>query len=441
MDNQSSFIERYLDFYTGTEPPTIYNRWCAIAGIGALLGRTAWIQHGHTKIYPNQYIMLVGEAGCRKSTAIKVFLKPFLVGVGYSKIAASKTSKEKFLADLEEGMEKATNPEEHLNVTKNVDKWGRDKNSTMRELFGVINATEPSECLIMADEFNVFMGHSNVEFIDMLTDLWDYDGVYASRTKSGKSVLVPNPTISGLLGNTQVGISMSFPTEVIGQGFFSRIILVHSDPSGRKIAFPEAADPIRKKALLEQLTRIKGNITGEITIHPIAKKALGEIYSSWQHLSDVRFKSYSTRRFTHLLKVCLCCAASKESKIIELDTVIYANSILHYTEHTMPKALGEFGKARNSDVVAKVLLIIDKAIDTGIGLHPMDDIWPQVSRDLESPQQLVQILSGLAAAGKLQQVDGKLFPAKEVKRFDQPYTKVALLREYLEDQQKDGTIP
>lgn len=432
--NNNNFIEKYLDFFSGTEPPTIYNRWCAIGGIGAILGRQAWIQHGHTRVYPNQYIMLVGEAGTRKSTTIKTFLKPIIAEAGFNKIAASKTSKEKFLMDLAEGMENVSNPEDHLDVDKGKANWGQNK--TMRELFGVVDASEPAECLIMADEFNVFMGHSNVEFIDMLTDLWDYSGIFAQRTKSGKSVLVPNPTISMLAGNTQVGISMSFPTEVIGQGFFSRLLLIYSDPSGRRITKPPAPDQARRGQLIKLLTEVRGSIRGEVLVEDTAWKWLDEIYQEWKDLEDVRFKSYSTRRLTHLIKLCLCVAASRLSRTVTAADVEYANSILHYTEFFMPKALGEFGKARQSDVSAKILEILEKAEKP---IDPLKELFPMIARDIDGTKQLAEILGNMKAAGKILQIaNGGLIPQPKKMKFDFPHCKPTLLKEYLEKQGKDG---
>lgn len=435
MQDQN-LIENYLDFFKGTEPPTIYNRWCSVSAIATIIGRNAWVQHGHTKIYPNQYIMLVGEAGCRKSTSIKKFMKPILVEAGYNKIAASKTSKEKFLLDLAEGMNNVNDPENHLDVTKNESpsNWGKDK--TMRELFGVVDASEPAECLIMADELNVFLGHSNVEFIDLLTDLWDAEGIFSNRTKTGKSVLVANPTINGLWGNTQVGISQSFPTEVIGQGLFSRLIMVHSDPSGRRITRPPAPNLELRAKLVKYLIEIKGKIRGEILVEDSAWAALDEIYQNWKDLDDVRFKSYSTRRLAHLLKLCLCCAAAELSRTITIRIVTYANTILHYTELHMPKALGEFGKARDSDVSAKILELLEKA---DAPLDIMKDIFPQVHRDIDGTRKLAEIMGGMKAAGKIQQVSGGGFlPQKKKVTFDYPYCKPVLLREYLEEQAKQG---
>lgn len=431
---EGNWIEDYLDFYQGTEPPTIFNRWAAISGISTILGRRCYIQHGHAKIYPNQYIMLIGESGSRKSTAIKTFLRPILIDAGYKKFSAKKTSKEKFLEDLHDGMEKIYDEEEHLDVRKQTGNWTGKHNPTMKELFGV-SSGEPSECYIAADEFNIFLGHKNIEFIEILTDLWDFDGQYPGRTKTGRPILITDPTINIFGGNTQVGISMSFPIEVIGQGFFARLISVYSEPSGRRITFPQPPDLAIRKSLVERLKRMHADFQGVINIEPFAYVALDEIYQNWKPIDDIRFKSYSERRLTHLLKLCMCCAAATGRKTIDTGIVEYANSILHYTESFMPKALGEFGKSRHSDIAAKILDIVGRAEK---GLNPMEDIWPHVNRDCESPQEMVRILMGLKDAGKIQQTDRGVLPYKREQKFDQPHCKISLLREYLESQAKDG---
>src|SRR4051812_8728692 len=94
------FFSTYFAYTEATEPPITYHRWCAIGTIAALLARNFYIQHGHFRIYPNLYIQLIGDPGSRKSTAIKL-IKKLLLASGYDTIAADKTSKEKFLVDLE----------------------------------------------------------------------------------------------------------------------------------------------------------------------------------------------------------------------------------------------------------------------------------------------------------------------------------------------------
>jgi hypothetical protein len=424
-----SFINSYLEYQQGTEAPLIYHRWCAITGIGALLGRRAFVIHGHNKIYANQYVMLVGESGARKDTALRGIRK-LLIAADYNTIAADKTTKEKFLIDLEEGMDKAHDPDERFDVTKN------DKhNPTMRALFGHERSSEPSECLIYSGEFNSFLGHNNVEFIDLLTALWDWEGDYKNRIKNGRSVIVPDPTISILSGNTPIGISMAFPIEVIGQGLFSRLIQVFSDPSGRRITFPPPPPESWTAELITTLKDIKLKMQGQFQFTAQAMIALDDIYQTWKELEDVRFKSYSSRRFTHLLKLCLVCAAARQEKYINIGTVIEANSVLHYTEYFMPKALGEFGKARNSDVTEKILKILEEAE------KPLDviEIWPKVSRDLDNAKQLGDLLRNIQMSGKINSTaDGKILIKKVIPKWDFVHSNVRALPEYLENQAKAG---
>jgi len=430
LPKQSHFISEYLEYQKGTEAPLIYHRWCAITGIGALLGRRAYLIHGHNKIYPNQYTMLVGESGARKDSALRG-IRRLLIAADYKTIAADKITKEKFLIDLEEGMDKAHDPDERFDVTKN-----EKKNPTMRALFGAERSKEPAECLIYSGEFNSFLGHSNVEFIDLLTALWDWEGNFENRIKNGRSVIIPDPTISLLAGNTPIGISMAFPVEVIGQGFFARLMQIYSDPTGRRITFPPPPPPEETTRLVLMLREIRLKMIGEFEIKPYALVALDDIYQTWKDLEDVRFKSYSSRRLTHLLKFCICIAASKQEKFINLSTVIEANSILHYTEYFMPKALGEFGKARNSDVTEKILKLLDKA---EAPLNSVKDIWPQVSRDLDNAKQLADILMGLQQSGKIDTTSGGGVVIKKIiPEWDFVHSNITVLPEYLENQAKVG---
>lgn len=389
--NRNDFFKSYLQFTGGSEVPAFFNRWSAIAGLGAYLGRSCHIQFGNSKIHPNIYCMLIGNPGTRKSTAIKTF-KKLLVAAGYNTIAASKTTKEKFMLDLS-GVEQAEESQDILD----------------RNLFGETNGI-PAESFIMADEFNDFFGNNNLEFISLLGSLWDWEGPYENRIKNGKSFTIPDPTISILGGNTPTGFSLAFPTEILGQGFFSRLLLIYGEPNGRKIAFPEERSKEDFAAQVAKLQEIKRVCNGAMPISPQARALLGKIYGGWRSIPDVRFESYSNRRFTHLLKLCLIHAASALHTEIQEEDVIAANTVLHYTETLMPKALGEFGKAKNSDVAHKIMQLLDSAIEP----QSIQDIWKHVSTDLDKIAQLTDLLLNLKAAEKIQSVQNGWLPKKIV---------------------------
>ena len=62
----------YQDFTKRTEPPPNYHAWSLIGAISALLGKKCYIPQGHFTVFPNLYIVLVGQAAMRKSTALNI---------------------------------------------------------------------------------------------------------------------------------------------------------------------------------------------------------------------------------------------------------------------------------------------------------------------------------------------------------------------------------
>ena len=385
---RSSFLTDYLSYTNDSEVPISFHRWSAIAGIGAILERNVYLSHGHSQIYPNQYAMLIGTAGTRKSTAIKL-MKSMLVKAGYTTISAERTSKEKFLMDLAGHADEFDTVKADKFLDENL--WGNsDDSSTIRPMF------------IGADEANDFFGIGNLEFLSILGSLWDWSGPpYSNRIKTGKSVSIPNPTVSILAGNTPTGFSLAFPPDILGQGFFSRLLLIYGEPNGRRITFPRTPDAGETTAIVTGLQKIKSYHYGELVYADAAKNLLDYIYKNNKPLSDLRFDSYSNRRFTHLLKLCIIVAAISLSKIVTEQIVIEANTYLTYIESLMPKALGEFGKSRNSDVTHKILSFIEA--HDGVRLK---ELMKFVSADLEKPSDIGDIIRKLSMSDKIQTSNG-----------------------------------
>jgi len=383
-----NLLKEYLHYVAETEPPTIFQRWSFICAVGALLERNVSYGDGYFTCYPNLYVMLMGISGTRKSTAINL-AKEQLKLAGFTAFSAEQTSKEKYLQDLDE---------QHSLFE------GDSGSITTAELFGNSAEMESKATpnFIVAGEFNDFIGNGNIEFMSWLGNLWDWKGLYTKRLKTGKSVSIPNPTISLLAGNTATGFSLAFPPTAIGQGFFSRLILIHSDPSGRSKRKPHF--PPNDIAI--QLTRIRAQIQGNMKATALAEKLLDVIYENPTKLEDARFNAYLSRRYQQLCKVAMILTAMRGCMEITEHDVILANTILTHAEYLMPKALGEFGKARSSDVANTILGMIQNAGD----LVTPDTLWSTVSQDIDNGTQFQEILRKLLAAGKIQAAsknDGK----------------------------------
>lgn len=396
MGTGDSFLAQYLCYVGDTEAPVFYHRWSAISMIGAYLGRQYSFSLGHFELYTNMYTMLIGDPGTRKSTAIKI-AKKIITSAGYDKISADKSSKEKFMLDLAGVDDDSSGKSVDELLDSNL--WG---DST--------EGDADAEMYIACDEFNDFIGLGNMEFISLLGNMWDYNGDFKNRIKTGKSVVIHNPTVSILGGNTSTSFANAFPPDTLGQGFFSRLLLVNGESTGKKITFPVMPSMDETASIVRELQRIKIEVRGAAKLTPVARDLLDKIYKVTPQMADTRFVSYSNRRFTHLLKLCLIISASEYSTTITEAHVVEANTLLTHTEHLMPKALGQFGKGRNSDITNKVMNILEDATSP----MAIKDIWKYVHNDMERINDLVDMLRNLLTAEKVFSVSGAYLSKPQV---------------------------
>lgn len=401
-----TLFPHYFRAVARTEPPLIFHRWSMMTSLGAMLGRQFWMPFGDNRIFPNIYTMLMGNPGTRKSTAINRSRK-IIAAAGYEHFAHEKTSKEKFLMDLAD--------------LPDIPEWqmlAADKKKAASPLTGfaelmaksvgsktIATTQEPREVYIVADEFNEFVGPGNIEFLSMLGVLWDWDRdePYKYRTKTSKSIEIFQPTVSICSGNTHASFQAAFPPASVGQGFMSRLLLIYGERPRMRLAFPEAPEPHIVKLLTDKLLDIRRKVTGPAQIDKGAREALTHIYATWQELDDNRFQHYSSRRHTHLLKCCLLMAASRCSTTITNYDVIYANSVLAYAEALMPKAMGEFGKSRDSEAGTKLMQLL---YNSRMPVSPAK-IIDALSHDLDKPADIQALLAKFAAANKIQYIKDK----------------------------------
>lgn len=379
MNLGTDFVSSYMGMCNikESECPAIYHRWTCLSMMGAFMGRSIYIQFGTGPIYPNQYILLMGSPGTRKGTGISLG-KRVMKAAKYKRFSADKTSKERFLMDM-----KQTDGFEDAEDIENF----------------VMDA--PSESFILAGEFTDFIGQGNMEFVTMLTNLWDNLDKYKQPKIQGKSVEVDKPTVNLLGGSTPDSFALSFPPEALGGGFLSRVLLVHSDPTTNRVAWPEPPDESKIEALAARMIDAREQMAGQIAVSAEARKIGKIIYENEIPVDDHRFAHYQQRRFTHLLKISMLLAAYDLSKIIREEHIIRANTILAVTEKTMPRALGEFGASRTSMAAGKIL----SYLATCTMPQTPTDLWKVVSRDLAKMTDMIEIIQSLKAAEKIQVIN------------------------------------
>lgn len=363
--------------------------WAGLSCIAAQLARNVYIPFGNGKIYPNLYVMFVGDPGKRKSTAIKD-LKKRIKAAGYQNICGDKVTMQKYLLDLagvgEGSIEGSNITEFNLGIT--------------------LGTNDYVESYINQDEFSDFIGINNYPFISLLGNFWDIDEPYVYRTKNGQSIEIPSPIVNILGATTPSQFNTIFPPAISEQGFLSRLIIVNIPESKRKIARPLPSDANVIEKVVDGLKAVR-KLSGELVMSDAVWAKLEEIYLSWQPVEDTRFAHYSTRRHTQLLKLCILSTCSRYTVEMSVDDVVFANTLLSFTEHFMPQALGQFGKNKDGDVNSKVISYLRSSFPTAKSLQ---DIIIPISTETDV-LSLQKILTNLVVAEKVVATsNGKYLP-------------------------------
>lgn len=370
----NDFFTDYMEYVKldDSEAPANYHRWACASIIGAMLGRQIHLPFGASRIYPNQYIMLMGPPAAKKGTVIGI-ARNLIEGAGFKRFAADRTSKERFLMDM-----------------KTFD--------DMEEDLEVLTFDAPAETYVMAGEFVDFIGQGDVGFMMTLTNLWDNLKTYEHKKITGKSVIVNEPTVNLLGGSTATTFTIAFPPEALGTGALSRILLINGEASGHKVAWPEPLDELQRAMLIKRVRDMKDKISGEIAVASDAKQLAKEIYHEQVPVDDFRFSHYMQRRHIHMLKLAMILAAADVTDKIQAVHVARSNTMLAMAERKMPQALGSFGNSKYSDATNKIMDFLRGRMKPASS----QEIWKVVDKDLNKPSELNDVLLNLKTAEKIQ---------------------------------------
>lgn len=369
------FFDEYFKYVGDSEAPKCFHRWCALSTLSSMIGREVLLPFGHKPIYPNQYILLMGAPGTRKSSAIGI-ARTVLEKAGYKTFAKEHTSKERFFMDM-----------------------SRKPDFDEMDLEALV-LDAPSEVLIANGEFLDFIGQGDMDFLTALTNLWDNLAKYEHPKLHGKSVVIEKPTVNILGGATVKGLGMAVPPEALGTGILSRLLLIYADMTEEKITWPEPVSDDAADQLVDILLKIKTDLKGAMTRTDSASRILDRMYKAYPGIEDGRFADYAARRFIHLLKVTMLVAVSEYRTQMTAEDALKANTILHAAERRMPKGLGEFGKSKYSDVSNTIMDILGSAVKP----LSQSNLWKMVAKDLSDVRDLGTVMKNLLASEKVQVV-------------------------------------
>jgi len=295
-DERVDVFKLYVDGLKGvTEAPAQFHHFALACALGAMIGRRMYIPVGGKPLYPNLYIVLVGESGLtRKSTAMwyvrhyfrKAFFDPDTEKVDYGF------------------------------------RWLSGLNS-LEGLLVYMKEHDMSNVLLRLEELALLLkiaarkGTNNI--ISGITQLYDMPDEFQLVVKhKAASIEVLNPTLSILAASTQGWLKDNLHETDIYGGFANRFVYVLGE-STEPIAFPRQPDPAWEWQLIRRLREIRSFIEdisnqGEIMLLEPAKN----IFTFFYHKHRLNLKDLENeiqiealkRLPDHVLKLALIYAVS-----------------------------------------------------------------------------------------------------------------------------------
>ena len=396
-------LGRYVDAVSaGSEAPRIALAFAAIAVCGALMGRNVKLAFGTSYLYGNQYIILVGTSGSKKSSAILAARKiaQAINYTGFSPDIGSDIAIMRWLS------------KQRLDLEPN-------------DFFG--------ECFICQDELSNFIGTKNLRMAMWLGQMWDRYEAFSYRTENAGELELPPPYFSLLGGITPSGLISHFSPEMIDQGFLSRTILVPVFPAHRLFHLPKSTE-------IAEMTQDWYNVLRRprtITIAPDANIWLKDLYEFYVYhppVNHAKFSGYNNRRYIHMLKLALVFAALEDKDEIGKQELLLANSLLAFIERFYESLLQNLTTTKEGQLAAKVL----EKLSTANRPLTMAELLGSCFNYCSDPTKLSSICYVLASAGLVNLTGGKISYVKKqqvLNRIYYPYVDRSLLAQFVEPEE------
>lgn len=332
------FLAGFLEYAHNTESPLSYHTWAALFCVSTALGRRVYMRWGHTDVYPNQYIVLIGPSGVRKAEPLKIartLISPRLETVSES------ITKEALRRRLKNAL----------------------KNETVE---GSIHMH--CSAALIAEEMAVFLGAGDMNFLADLTDWYDCKDKWTYETKNQGIDEIIGVCFNILGSMAPDWIPSAIPAGAIGGGFTSRVIFVVEARKGKTIANPNLHPPDlelqeKLRADLDEIMKL----SGEMVFDADALNMYQDWYireeqrtaSGRPAIADPRFAGYVSRRATHIKKIAMSISAARsDSLVITESDLRRALMLMEQVERRMPEVFGSVGHSMYSEQTDKVVKLI-----------------------------------------------------------------------------------
>ena len=325
------WLAAYLEYTQYSESPISYHTWAGVSCISSALQRKCFMRLGHSTLYPNNYIILVGpSANARKG-------EPLVVARDILEAVSSLTT-----------IGEDSTPEALIRDIKASEQTFKDEDTS--------DIRYHSSVTCFVEELAVFTGQQNSTFLAYLTNWYDSRDKWKRRTKHQGTDEITGMCFNILGATAPDWLPYILPREAVGGGFTSRCIFVVEQRKRQTVLDPNKDLPPEqlRQDLIHDLEVIQ-TITGEYDWSPKAKSAYEEWYAAEDRklaqghpfLGDPKLDGYAGRRPAHIRKICMAIAASlTNNRLIELEHFRRAQALLEDAETRMGQLFSGIGMGK-----------------------------------------------------------------------------------------------
>lgn len=318
MDSErrlDSWITAYSEFTEGSEPPGIFHLWVGLGTLAGAAQRKVTLRKAHFHVYSNVYIVLVGDPGSKKSSAMRI---------GKGRLKDAKAWGQEF----------------------NFSTQATSVAALVKQFVSIKNKTHQS-LTAFNSELGSLLGANPAEILDFLNDIYDCEPDWDKQTVGRGLEMIEKPWFTLLAGTTPNWLGDNLSKNALEGGFASRTIFVYGEATER-VAFPQLDEKKIQLATdlahdLAYIAELKGEMHYD--------REGAEFYRHWyeemapnEPMVDQRLKGYYSRKGLHVEKVAMLLSLSEsDSLVITRKEVETALNLLKMIEPGMAKAFASVG--------------------------------------------------------------------------------------------------
>ena len=373
------WIAAYVKYASVTEAPRRMHFWCAVSAVAGALRRRVWLDLKRYSIYPNFYIVLVAPPGViAKSTTIDVAMRILRKVPG-------------------------------INFGPDVITWPAlvTAFAAASESFQYLEDFIPMSAITLeASELGSLLNPQDREMVSLYITLWDGRKRFDKVTKTSGSDTLEAPWINLVAATTPHWIADNMPVATIGGGLTSRIIFVFGDRKERFVAwvdeFVDENDPATEAALLHDLEHIAATLCGPFVVDEPARAWERKRYETfWKinvaEMNTETLEGYAARKQTHILKTAMVLSAARsDSRIIQIEDLQLAASMLDDLEPDMQKVFSNIGRTDDSMQAERFIDYVRKK-----GTVPYEEAYKMIHVYFPDFRDFEGILSGAVRSGQI----------------------------------------